>query len=260
QHLTAGYSYWITGDFRLDPENGNLPAMWAALPLLFDNLKFGPANDRGWQRAEEGRTAHQFFYEVGNDPDRMVAQARATMSIFGAALCLLIFRIGREFFGLLGGLIAETIAAFDPNFLAHSPLVASDVPAAFFFTATVWTCWRLFQKITPARLIIAALSLSGLFLTKFSAPIVLPVLGAMSILRIFSRSEIAASISGLQVALTEKWKKACAVATAWLALIAILFLAIWASYSFRYLAWTDNRASHEGTVWHWNYLLEDRGA
>lgn len=259
QHLTAGYSYWITDDFRLDPENGNLPAMWAALPLLFDHLKFVPANDRGWQRAEEGRTAHQFFYEVGNDPDRMIAQARATMSIFGAALCLLIFRIGREFFGLPGGLIAETIAAFDPNFLAHSPLVASDVPAAFFFTATVWTCWRLFQKITPARLIIAALSLSGLFLTKFSAPIVLPVLGAMSILRIFSRSKIAASISGLQVAPTEKWKKACAVATAWLALIAILFLAIWASYSFRYLAWTDNRASHEGTVWHWNYLLEDRG-
>src|SRR5262249_40062740 len=106
QHLTAGYSYWITGDFRLDPANGNLPAMWAALPLLFDNLKFGPRDDRGWQRAEEGRTAHQFFYEVGNDPDRMIAQACATMSIFGAALCLLIFRIGREFFGLLGGLIA----------------------------------------------------------------------------------------------------------------------------------------------------------
>jgi hypothetical protein len=29
-----------------------------------------PLNDRGWQRAEEGRTGHQFFYEVGNDSDR----------------------------------------------------------------------------------------------------------------------------------------------------------------------------------------------
>src|ERR1700726_973187 len=34
QHLTAGYSYWIKNDFRLDPENGNLPARFAALPLL----------------------------------------------------------------------------------------------------------------------------------------------------------------------------------------------------------------------------------
>src|SRR5947209_9818330 len=48
QHLTAGYSFWVTKDFRLDPENGNLSAMWAALPLLFDNLKFIPLNDRGW--------------------------------------------------------------------------------------------------------------------------------------------------------------------------------------------------------------------
>ena len=88
QHLTAGYSYFVTNDFRLDPENGNLPAMWAALPLLLDDLKFVPLNDRGWQRAEEGRTAHQFFYEVGNDPDRMIGDARMMMSIFGAALCL----------------------------------------------------------------------------------------------------------------------------------------------------------------------------
>ena len=33
-HLTAGYSYWLKNDYRLDPENGNWPARWAALPLL----------------------------------------------------------------------------------------------------------------------------------------------------------------------------------------------------------------------------------
>ena len=259
QHLTAGYSYWATNDFRLDPENGNLPARWAALPLLWSGAKFVPINDRGWQRAEEGRTGHQFLYEVGNDPDGMLAAARTMMSIFGAALCLLIFRIGREFFGIVGGLLAETIAAFDPNFLAHSPLVTSDVAAAFFFTAAVWTCWRLFQKITPAKLLIAALNLSGLFLTKFSAPLVLPVLGAMSILQIVSSSKISLQFPRLRIAFAEKWKKACAIAAAWFVLGAILFVAIWASCSFRYSAWTDNRASHEGTSWHWSYLLEYHG-
>lgn len=259
QHLTAGYSYFATNDFRLDPENGTLPAVWAALPLLFDNLKLFPLNDRGWQRAEEGRTAHQFFYEVGNDPDEILGQARIMMSIVGAALCLLVYRIAREFFGVIGGLIATTIAAFDSNFLAHSPLVTSDVPAAFFFTATVWSCWRLFQKITPARLLTAALNLSGLFLTKFSAPLVVPVLGTMSILQIFSRSEIALDFGRFQIALSDKWKKACALATSWFVLGAVLFVAIWGSCSFRYAGWTDQRTSHEGTVWHWNYLLEDRG-
>src|SRR2546421_6419424 len=164
QHLTAGYSYFVTKDHRLDPENGTLPALWAALPLLFDHLNFVPLNDRGWQRAEEGRTAHQFFYGVGNDPDQMMWQARMMMSIFGVALCLLVYRIAREFFGPVGALLAEMVAAFDPNFLAHTPLVDSDIPAAFFFTATVWSYWRLVQKISPGALLIAALSLSGLFL------------------------------------------------------------------------------------------------
>jgi len=259
QHLTAGYSFWLAGDFRLDPENGNLPAMWAALPLLFEDTRFISLNDRGWQRAEEGRTAHQFFYEVGNDSDRMIAEARVMMSIFGAALCLLVYQIAREFFGVLGGLIAEIVVAFDPNFLAHSPLVDSDVPAAFFFTATVWTCWRLFQKITPIRLLTAALSLSALFLTKFSAPIVLPVLGAMLIWQVFAKNEITIQFRRFRIVLGEQWKKACALTGSMLALGAILFLAIWSSCSFRYSAWTDHRPDHEGTAWHWDYLVDDHG-
>src|SRR6267143_733550 len=259
QHLTAGYSYWVTNDFRLDPENGNLAARWAALPLLLSNTKFVPIADPGWRRADEGHTAHQFFYEVGNDPDRLLGDARIMMSIFGAALCLLIYRCAREFFGVLGGLLAETLAAFDPNFLANSALVASDVPAAFFFTAAVWSCWRLFQKISPATLAIAALSLSGLFLTKFSAPIVLPVIGLMSIWQIFSGCGVKLRLGRIQAELVEKSKKACALGASWIILGATVVFAIWLAFSFRYSAWTNNESSHENTKWHWNYLVEDGG-
>ena len=259
QHLTAGYSYWVTNDFRLDPENGNLASRWASLPLLFSGTKFVPINDRGWQRADEGRTGHQFFYEVGNDSDQMLGQARIMMSIFGAALCLLIYRCGGEFFGIVGGLLAETMAAFDPNFLAHSALVASDVPAAFFFTATAWSSWRLLQKISPTTLAIAALSLAGLFLTKFSAPIVLPVIGMMSILQIFSQRQIALQFGQFRIELAEKWKKACAIGVSSIVLGATVLFAIWLSFSFRYSAWTNNESTHENTMWHWNYLVEDGG-
>ena len=259
QHLTAGFSYWVRDDFRLDPENGNLPARWAALPLIFGGSKFVPASDRAWQNADQGVTAHRFFYELGNDPNRMIAQARLMMSIFGFALCLLVFGIGREFFGVIGGLIAEIVAAFDPNFLAHSALVTSDIPAAFFFTATIWSCWRLFQKISPVRLGIAALSLSGLFLTKFSAAIVLPALGTVSILQIASRSEIALRFGRFRASLADRWTKSCAVAAVWLFLVATVFAAIWLSFSFRYAGWSDNVPNHENNAWHWNHLLEDRG-
>src|SRR5436305_14413767 len=39
-HLTAGYSYWLKNDYRLDPENGNLPARWAAIPLVLSRPIF----------------------------------------------------------------------------------------------------------------------------------------------------------------------------------------------------------------------------
>ena len=259
QHLTAGYSYWVANDFRLDPENGNLPARWAALPLLWSHPNFVSLTDRGWQRADEGRTGHQFFYEVGNDPDQILGQARMMMSIFGAALCLLIFRCAREFFGVVGGLLAESVAAFDPNFLANSPLVASDVPAAFFFTAAVWSSWRLLQKISPATLTIAALSLSGLFLTKFSAPIVLPVVGMMSILQILSQRQISVRFGRFRIELTRRLQKICAITAPWIILAATVFFAIWLAFSFRYSAWTNNDSTHENTKWHWNYLVEDGG-
>lgn len=260
QHLAAGYSFWATNDYRLDPENGNLPARWAALPLLLGDTKFVPSNHPTWQYGDEGRTAHQFLYELGNDADRVIADGRMMMSIFGIALCLLIYRIAREFFGVLGGLLAETVAAFDPNFLAHSALVTSDVAAAFFFTATVWSSWRVAQKISATRLVIAALTLSGLFLTKFSAPIVLPVVGLMSILQIFSRRGSALRFGRFRIAFTDKRKKAVAISASWLVLGVTVFFAIWLSFSFRYSAWLDDSTKHEGTSWHWSYLLENRGA
>ena len=259
QHLTAGYSYWTKNDFRLDPENGNLPARLAALPLLFGKTKFVAPDDPKWRRADEGGAAHQFFYELGNDPDRMIADARLIMSIFGAALCLLVYRIAREFFGVIGGLVAATMIAFDPNFLAHSALVTSDVAAAFFFTATIWTCWRLIDRISPPRFAWAALSLSGLFLTKFSAPIVVPVLGLMSILQTASTGGVELHFGRFRVSVTEQWKKLPLVGAAWIALGVSVLFAIWLSFSFRYSAFADNSPNYEDHAWHWSYVLEDRG-
>src|SRR5436853_3771968 len=59
QHLTAGVSYLVRNDFRLDPENGNLPARWAALPLLFRDTRFVSPGDPHWKPADEGSPAHQ---------------------------------------------------------------------------------------------------------------------------------------------------------------------------------------------------------
>lgn len=258
QHLAAGFSYWKTNDFRLDPENGTLTSRWAAIPLLLGGAKFVPLEDNAWRHSDDAGVAHKVLYELGNDPDRMLAQARLMMSLFGGALCLLAYRIAREFFGLTGGVIAETFLAFDPNFLAHSPLVTADVPAAFVFTAATWTCWRLLQEISPIRLTLAILSLSALFLTKFSAPIIFPVLAVISFLQMSSPNEITVRLGGLQTKLTTTWKKIAAISATWIVLGLTVVVAIWATFSFRYSALTDNAPARK--VWDncWSAILSDQ--
>ncbi len=270
-HLTAGYSYWIKNDFRLDPENGNFAARWAALPLLLTRPAFVPLTDRGWIRGEEGRTGHQFFYEVGNNSDLMLREARLMMSLFGLGLCLLVYRIAREFFGVIGGLVAETAAAFDPTLLAHGALVTSDVAATLFFTATIWSTWKLWQKITPGTFLVAALSLAGLFLTKFSAPIVLPALAVAAAGRIFLSGPIHLEIGRYRRTLANKLEKLCAISAASVALVIALILSIWFSFSFRYSAWTnqpnqapaiqvsEDQSNHAGSAWHWDKIIENSG-
>jgi hypothetical protein len=81
----------------------------------------------------------------------------------------------------------------------------------------------------------------------------------MSIVQIFSGRDTKLRLGRIETELVEKWKKACAIGGSWLLLAATVFFAIWLSFSFRYSAWTNNESSHEGTTWHWNYLLEDRG-
>ena len=86
-HLTAGYSYWLKHDYRLDPENGNLPARWAALPLLLrDGIRFPAENSAAWQHASVGLTSRQFFWELGNDAETMIRLGRLMMSDFRGRL------------------------------------------------------------------------------------------------------------------------------------------------------------------------------
>src|SRR4029079_1206324 len=56
--LTAGYSYWLKNDYRLDPENGNWPARWAALPLVLSRPAF-PEN-AAWNQGDVGRVSEVF--------------------------------------------------------------------------------------------------------------------------------------------------------------------------------------------------------
>ena len=136
-HLTGGYSYWKFGDFRMQPENGNLPQRWAALPLVFGDYKFPSVDSGEWRRSSVAAVGGRFVYGVGNDADRMLLSARAMIALMGVALGALVFAWSWRLLGLPAALVSLTLFAFCPTLLANGSLATSDMAAALFFLASV---------------------------------------------------------------------------------------------------------------------------
>ena len=108
-HVTGGYLFDTTHDFRLHPENGVLIQRLQALPAVV--LGAHPPQLRGneyWRTADLLVVSHQFFYESGNDHWPLLMGARAVTLLFSLGLCALVFTWARRLAGDMAGLEVAT--------------------------------------------------------------------------------------------------------------------------------------------------------
>ena len=232
-HITAGYAYWTLDDYRLQPENGNLPQRLAALPLLAQHPKFPPLDQPAWRQADVAEIGHQFFYESGNDLPRMLASARAVAALLGVMCGALVFAWSRSLFGPGGALVSLTLFAFCPLVLAHSGLATSDLAATLGFSAATITAWRLLHRVTTGRVVLAGFAWGGLALAKFSAPLFALMLAAMLALRMARGSQLPVRIAGRAVRL-HRSRSLAALVGASLAAALIAVAVVWLAYGFRF--------------------------
>jgi 4-amino-4-deoxy-L-arabinose transferase-like glycosyltransferase len=253
-HLTAGYSYWKFNDYRLQPENGNLPQRWAALPLLALGPRLDPADaaDR-WMAADVWKIGQRFLYESGNSPELMLSAGRAAMTLWGVACGLLVFFWSRRLWGDAGGVLSLALFAGSATLLAHGPMVTSDMTAAFCLLAATGAFWRQLEK--PGRLHLAtSLALTGLAsIAKFSV-LLLPFIYGLLLLWHFlwlpeamgerpAWTVVAGRVAGLVAA---------HVATA--------ALVVWAAFGFRYQAEAPGLPPLPDFYIPWDNLLPASGA
>ena len=232
-HLTAGYSYWTLGDYRLQPENGNLPQRWAALPLLAQPVHFPPTAQPAWRNADVAEIGQQFFYESGNDLPRMLAWARAMIALLGVACGVLVFRWSRSLFGFAGALVSTALFAFCPLLLAHAGLATSDMAATLGFLAATLTGWRLLHRVTPARVLLAGLAWGGLALAKFSAPLFGAMFVAMLVVRLARGAPLPLQL-GSRRARVRGRRALGALLAASVAALLIAVAVIWSAYGFHF--------------------------
>src|SRR5262249_11236671 len=119
-HLAAGYSYWQTRDFRLNPEHPPLAKLLAALPLLLLHPSFD-TSQQDWTTASEYAFGFRFLYS--NDADQLLFWGRVPMILLAAMGAAVTFLWANDLFGRAAALVAVSLYAFSPTLLAHGMLV-----------------------------------------------------------------------------------------------------------------------------------------
>ena len=171
-HLVAGYSYWQTRDFRINPEHPPLAKLIAALPLLIINPTLDTSSEY-WKTASQSKLGFNFLYS--NNADRLLFWGRLPMIALAALGGLITFLWARDLFGAVAGAFAAAIYSFCPNLLAHGMLITTDVPVGTFTILTLYLFWRQGDRPTWRNSLTTGLSLGAAMASKYSGAL-LPIL------------------------------------------------------------------------------------
>src|SRR6202046_3484605 len=222
-HMFAGYMMWHTKDYGLNPEHPPFVKLLATVPLLGQALWVPELKGRDF-KTEAYLSGRDWLARKDGDCNQLVFEMRGAAGLLAVALSLVIFLMARESFGDWAGIFALTLAAFDPNILAHSALVTTDIGVSLFFLASTWCFYRYVKHPTAKRLVEAGVVAGLLLATKHSGVMLAPIL-VLLIAR-----EIAAAQKGTRVL------EALRLAGAFCGIFLIGVLVLWSFYGFRYAA------------------------
>lgn len=182
-HITAGYSYLTTRDFRFNPEHPPLLKELSAAPLFTLDVK-NIRSLSAWQSGDEWSAGKEFVYGSKSSPRAIMFTARMMPILIALLLGLLTFAVAAFLTNRSYGLLALGLFCFDPNIIAHSHLVTTDVASALGFLLVLAALFYYIEKPSFKKLLLTGLA-GGLALSfKFSTLLILlfiPVLIGLSV-------------------------------------------------------------------------------
>ena len=232
QHLVAGYAMLRAHDYRIDPEHPPFLRMWAALPLLAMREIKLDTNSPYWHTADQWRFCHQFLFQ-DNDADRLLFRARFMVALLGVLLGVLVFAWARQLFGFWPAVIVLGLDCTEPNLLAHSGLVTTDLGATCFSFGAVYFAWRIGREFNVGNLVGLAVFFALAQVSKYSALLLCPILLALLFVRALNPAPWSWKL-GQPKLITGRVSKGLMAALTFAGVLVISYAALWAVYAFRY--------------------------
>jgi len=139
-HLSAGYSYLVKNDYRMNTEHPPLVKQLSALPLLFYRDKIDSAFDQdAWNNYDQWKFAKDLIYYNGNNiADELFFLGRLPIMLLSLLLGFYVFKWSKELFGTKIALFVLLLYTFAPNIIAHSRYVTTDIALTTFFFITIY--------------------------------------------------------------------------------------------------------------------------
>ncbi len=173
-HLSAGYTYLKKADFRFNPEHPPFIKIISAIPLLF--MKIPPIEENPhWNSKEEWQFGRYFLYNSKINADRVLFYGRLPMTILALLLAYFVFRWSKELYGIRAGVFSLFLFSFEPNFIASSQVIQTDLGFALFMTLSLYLFWKAMSNPSKSKFLLAGLVFGLALATKFTALILLPI-------------------------------------------------------------------------------------
>ncbi|HRQ36523.1 MAG TPA: hypothetical protein PLD25_01235 [Chloroflexota bacterium] len=181
-HVSAGYAYLKTGDFRMSLSHPPLVDALTAVPLLFRHDVNLPLDHVSWAANDYFHFADVFLWQSQADPQSIVEWARWPVMAVGVALVAVLFWWARQMAGVWAGWIALTLAVFDPNLIANARLVTTDLGVTCFLLLTIWRLWHWLVRPSPLNLLLCAFFAALTMAAKFNGIIVWPMMVGIAVI------------------------------------------------------------------------------
>lgn len=170
-HLASGYSYWATGDFRMNPEHPLLVKEIAAIPLLFLHLNFNPQSPN-FDQVRLWDFGPEVIYHNNVPGPEIITLGRIPLLIFLVLLGVLTYKWSKKLFGEKTALVILLLTMTCQNLLAHSGLVTTDIPITFSYLFVCYSLARLLEHKTQKTFAWFVISLTLVLLVKYSAVVI----------------------------------------------------------------------------------------
>jgi dolichyl-phosphate-mannose-protein mannosyltransferase len=178
--MAGGTRGFETGRFDLAPEHPPLTQYLYGLPIFLYGANYpkelGKVAEPGFRYVY----AQEFFWQSGNDPERLAFLGRLMGVACAAALVVATFLFLRPF-GDTAAVMGALLVAFLPDMMAHSGVAYNDVPLALALFVAIYAIDRAIRVPTLKHAAGAGIMIALALSIKFSAIVLVPITGAVLI-------------------------------------------------------------------------------